>query len=471
MMRVCISAIIAMMAMSGGLVEGQDESSIKLELLYEKPFDDLYSTSEGFPPAEIQQILKRDDIPDEDKEWLLNSLRIEIARRKKLLYTNNGTVVQLPGNLKSIATSNNLKYIIVHDSYFDYADITPTDLKNLESERSRLGDLYHGWRERYNNADPNNKDAYSDSMRYWGKKFGVANEQLTIARNKVKQYDAIILMETENGMTLWKKDAWKYAYTGRGDDIILPQYISDDRKTIIAVSCIGSYKDTYTKIHFYDENGREKKTVTGLYGKRGCYDMSPDGMAFNILTRNSKNDTTGMIVKSFNQEGYELWATQIPGKWPPFNRCISVSPNSQYTVASVNETYLLDTNGRIIESYNCKTYLPKFSRDSQYLIIGTLRDTIYFVEAENGEIIWRKHLGGHSYKEPMVAQKGRVTFFISIENGQPSYLLDEKGNLIWQENDILTKAVGISPTGYFFVPTTNPSVKIYYLSSEVENEK
>ena len=50
------------------------ESLVTLELLYQKPFAELYSRSEGFPPAEIKQILKRDDIPQEDKDWLLNSL-------------------------------------------------------------------------------------------------------------------------------------------------------------------------------------------------------------------------------------------------------------------------------------------------------------------------------------------------------------------------------------------------------------
>ena len=88
LIEVILLLIISTMPVYGQEEVSKVESEIEVKLLYKKEFGELMVGPEGFPPPEIKQILLDKDIPQEDKDWLLNSLRIEIARRDKVLYTN-----------------------------------------------------------------------------------------------------------------------------------------------------------------------------------------------------------------------------------------------------------------------------------------------------------------------------------------------------------------------------------------------
>lgn len=448
----------------------QQIGEIKLELVYQKPFDEIIGTK-GFPPPEIKAILNRDDIRQEDREWLLNSLRIEIAKRKKILYTNDGEAVQLPNDLKSISTSDNLKYMIIYAMYIDRMGYSRDDVILIQDARNEAVKFTIEWRTKWEAAKGVEKELCEDSFNYWIQirdSLMALDRAIQFGRKENKQ---VIVMETETGKILWKKEGSINTFTGKGNDIVPPSYVSDDGKTAIAVPGGGPLQHLYNTVLFYDEKGIEKKKVGGLDGLHGCHDLSADGEMFCTLIQIKRNDTKVGAVAAYDKDGNELWITEIPGTWPDANPCIAVSPNHKYVAASIGGTSFLNENGIIINTYNHKTYYPGFSFDGRYLITGTVSDTIYFINTTDNKVLWQKSLGGHSHKKPVMTTDGRLTFFVSLLDGQhPANFIDKKGNIIWNGSHELKNAIGISPNGNFFVPSSSPDAIIYYLSSEAGNE-
>jgi len=479
--KLILALVITLMVINLGLYAQEEKTAqgealpqhagkMKLELIYKQEFSALIG-SEGFPPAEIKQILKEKNIPKEDKDWLLNSLRIEIAKRKKILYSNEGKTIELPKDLKSITTSKNLKYMIVYASHTDYGGLTAEKVKELKDEWLKAFKNYDQWRAKYEKATTHSKEAYKDSMYYWLEIRDNLERRLSNIQKNTKEIKAVIFLETETGKVLWKKEGSINTFTGKGDDIVPPSYVSDDGKTAIAVPGGGPLQHLYNTVLFYDEKGIEKKKVGGPYGLHGCHDLSADGEMFCTLIQIKRNDTKVGAVAAYDKDGNELWITEIPGTWPDANPCIAVSPNHKYVAASIGGTSFLNENGIIINTYNHKTYYPGFSFDGRYLITGTVSDTIYFINTTDNKVLWQKSLGGHSHKKPVMTTDGRLTFFVSLLDGQhPANFIDKKGNIIWNGSHELKNAIGISPNGNFFVPSSSPDAIIYYLSSEVGNE-
>jgi len=468
MKKILLSAIIAFLAINLGLY-GQDtaqvEQKVKLELVYKKDFNELMVGAEGFPPPEIKQILKDKDIPQEDKDWLLNSLRIEIARRERVLYTNDGKAIKLPDDLQSISTSQNLKYMIVYAAHTDYGGLTADEVKKLREDWLDAYKRYSQWQTRYEKAEENTRRAFMDSMHYWLKISDSLNECIRLTERNKKEYKKFICMETASGRVLWEKE-----------NMDRHIHISNDGKTTIVVP--GGFI-LNTTAFFYDEFGNEVKKVDGFYTPRGSYGVSADGELFAIVTRKSREDTLTMWIKAYDKRGNFLWETEVVGNWTATNPCFAVSPHHGYVVASLmgihwwreDYTYLLQNSGGVIAKYDFCVEVPTYSMDDKYLILISNKDTLYFIETKGGAILWKRNLGKHGRKTAMIPKDGRVIFIYSdIYERSPAYLLDKKGNVIWQTPGKLENAIGLSPAGYFFIPSANPDVIIYRITSEVSDE-
>jgi hypothetical protein len=467
MKKLFLSSIIAFLAISLGLYAqdtAQAEPKVKLQLVYKKDFNEMTVGPEGFPPPEIKQLLKDKDIPQEDKEWLLNSLRIEIARRKKVLYTNDGKAIKLPDDLQSISTSQNLKYMIIYAAHTDYGGLTADEVKKLRDDWLDAYKRYSQWQTKYEKAAENFRQAFIDSMHYWLKISDSLNEFIRLTERNKKEYKKFLCIETASGRVLWEKE-----------NMEPPRYISNDAKTIIGVPGYHFFSSAI----FYDEYGNEKKRVGGLWGPQGCHDMSADGEMFCVITRINQKDTSVMAVAAYDSAGNQAWLTELAGTWPRGDPCIAVSPTHKYVAVTLwgknwwreAYTFLLNEKGIVKNTYNYKTYYPGFSFDDKYLILGTIRDTIYFISTDDGAVLWSKVLGGHSYKKPIVSKDGRAIFFISqVPERHPAYLLDKDGDIIWIGSHELKNAIGLSPAGYFFIPSANPDVIIYRITSEVSDE-
>ncbi|MBE0433705.1 PQQ-like beta-propeller repeat protein [candidate division WOR-3 bacterium] len=462
-------AVVLLLIISTIPIYGQEEdlsqveSEIELKLLYKKEFGELMVGPEGFPPPEIKQILKDNDIPQEDKDWLLNSLRIEIARKEKVLYTNDGKTIQLPDDLQSIWTSKNLKYMVTYAAHYDWMGMSSDDVRNVRTNEHNARKKSIEWGMKWEEAGHAQDYTYIDSVRYWCHvRDSLGALDASIQRN-TRHIKKVIFLETETGRVLWQKDGWVNTFDGTGDDVMPPSFVSDDGKTSAAIPGYGGLGHLYNTVIFYDERGSEKKALTDLYGRRGCHDLSADGEIFYTLTQSSRDDTT-TLVAAFGNDGRERWQAGLGSGWPAFRPCIAVSQNNRFVVASTGGTSLFTDRGALIDTYKFRTYKPAFSSDDRYVMLGYPRDTVYFVQTDNGDILWKKSLGGQPYSKPFVAKGGRAIFYTD------GYLLDSNGNIVWQDKNGVRNTLGLSPSGYLFIPTTNPDVLIYHLSLEAVHE-
>jgi hypothetical protein len=204
--------------------------------------------------------------------------------------------------------------------------------------------------------------------------------------------------------------------------------------------------------------------VTGLFGRHGCHDLSSDGEMFCTLTRLNHTNTKAIYIVAYDKNGIELWSNKLAGDWPPYRPCVAVSPTYKYVFASTDGNFLFNKEGNLIGSYPYSAEKPKFSADDKYVLIGCPRDTICLIQSNNGDIVWKKFLGGQPHSDPYIAKDGRVIFYAD------GYLLNKNGDIIWQDKNAVKNAMGISPSGHLFIPTSNPDVIIYRISSEAGNE-
>lgn len=193
MRKFILTTIIAFVAISGLYGQEKDtaqvEPKIRLELIYKKELGEMMVGPEGFPPPEIKQVLQDKDIPQEDKDWLLNSLRIEIARREKVLYTNDRKAIRLPDDLQSITTSQNLKYMIVYAAHTDYGGMTREQVKKLRDDWLDAYKRCSQWQTKWERESEKKIPEYRDSMHYWLKISDSLNELLReVTMRKKKEY-------------------------------------------------------------------------------------------------------------------------------------------------------------------------------------------------------------------------------------------------------------------------------------------
>ncbi|MEO0095688.1 MAG: WD40 repeat domain-containing protein [candidate division WOR-3 bacterium] len=470
MRKFILTTVIALFVVSVWLYAqekdtAQGEPKVKLEIIYKKELGELMAGPEGFPPPEIRQILEDKEIPQEDKDWLLNSLRIEIARREKVLYINDGKAIKLPDDLQSITTSQNLKYMIVYAAHTDYGGMTADEVKKLRDEWLDAYKRYSQWQTKWERETEKKIPEYRDSMHYWLRISDSLNDFIWKIERAKKEYKKFICMETESGKVLWEKENMDHHIN-----------ISNDGKTIITVP--GGFM-LNTTVFFYDAHGNEIKKVDGFYTPRGSFGMSADGELFAIVTRKNREDSLTMWIKAYDRKGNLLWQTEVIGNGTAANPCFAVSPNHAYVIASLtgvhwwreDYTYLLNNRGEIITKYDVCVEIPAFSMDGKYLILMSNKDTLYFIEAKGGGLLWKRTLGKHGRKTAMMPKDGEVIFIYSdIYERSPAYLLDSNGNIVWQTPGKLENAVGLSPNGFFFIPSAKPDVIIYHISSEVSNE-
>ncbi len=140
MKRILLVSIIALMATSLGLYGqekdvAQPEFKIKLELICQ--LDSTKLDLGGKLISEIESALKNKakGIPQEDIEWVLNKVRLDIVREKKILYTNDGKSVPIP-YFCYLPHSPNYKYFILNTCEYVENGVA----KNQQAEFVRTAD-------------------------------------------------------------------------------------------------------------------------------------------------------------------------------------------------------------------------------------------------------------------------------------------------------------------------------------------
>jgi len=373
-------------------VYAQIKSGITLELLYKKEFGELMVDPEGFPPPEIKQILLDKNIPQEDKDWLLNSLRIEIARREKVLYTNDGKAIRLPKDLQSISSSRNLKYMIVYAAHYDWMGMSRDDVPNVRTDEHSARKKSIEWGLKWEEAGRAQDYVFIDSLRYWCHiRDSLAVIDIAIQRS-TKQIKKVLCLETETGRVLWQKDGWVNVFDGTGDNIMPPSYISDDGEVSVAVT----YPRFVNSAIFYNKTGETSGQVTGMNSMSGYVGLSADGKRFYAATniRSSQPE-----VACFDGNGNELWKQRVSGDRSRGAASFAVADNHKYAVVSLDIVYggaattLIDEGARIVAVYDFGVERSiTFSADGHFLAIPSDGGTLYFIESSTGKILWQKSL-------------------------------------------------------------------------------
>ena len=318
----------------------------------------LFSREEGFPPRKIKEELERNDAPEEDKEWLLNALRIVAVMREKVLYTNQGEAIELPkdGWVKwRITISKNLKYFMLCPLRWD------SEGKGMLSSIARTkppDPLYY----------------------YWGA------ERVERARKNLEEYQreekesAFILMD-------WKgKEHWRlFSMPGRS-------YISDDAKTIVA-TYDGWRFGGVSYYDFYDAK-REKVRAWFNYGNDGTADLSADGrhlvVSGGMIARGDSSTLAG-----YNSRGKELWTRKVKGRphhWRDLT-AVHVSNDGSFASASTRQrNYLLDRKGNVIGQLDIpEVAYQAFSTDADYMLLLNSKG-LHFATTRPLDILWSYRL-------------------------------------------------------------------------------
>jgi hypothetical protein len=126
-----VSAAVVIWAIPAMTSEDK-EWPLSLELIWETPEKGEPVLPAGFPPPEIKAAFEDTSIPEEDKEWVLNNIRVWAAYKTKQLWLDDGStrdipVVQPGDRLRTftVYASRNKKYWLARAMRIEGPEIPP----------------------------------------------------------------------------------------------------------------------------------------------------------------------------------------------------------------------------------------------------------------------------------------------------------------------------------------------------------
>lgn len=428
-----IALVIGVLALSSSL-PGIPVCGEQVEIIWRKPIEERFDfEKEGFPPG-IKAELTRKDVPKEDKEWLMNSVRITVASHEKVLITDDGKVIQLPKDIKKVTTSRNLKYMLFH----------------IREENPEV-------KERYD----------------WYKSLP-ALEQIEVSKQKPEflrkpRYFFEFLYMDNTGRNLWtRKDM-----PGRA-------YISDDGKTVVAIHD-GEF---FSSASFYDEHGDLIRKAKFAYGRSWCADLSASGEFFSVISGLNTEFENSTVI-TFDSKGNELWTKELKGK-PSWGMLLAISDNGDRIAVCLSaasaRTHVLDREGNVVYTADFLSYIRSFSGDGNYLALLE-KNYVDFIDVMKKKRLWRFY--GESkenyYKWLDVSALGEIIAIIKFlpikeekererekERDIVLTLLKKTGEPIWQGKvgkiGFHTPRVSLSPNGKYIRIVTDEGVYFVMLT-------
>ena len=124
-MKKLLLSLLMVLITFANMIFAQETPKVKLDLIYK--FD---QNTKGNPLPEIIKALKSKakSVPQEDVDWLLNKVRLDILREKQILYTDGGKEMIMP-YFAYLPHSYNYKYFI-----YNTTDIQNRVYKNQKSK-------------------------------------------------------------------------------------------------------------------------------------------------------------------------------------------------------------------------------------------------------------------------------------------------------------------------------------------------
>ena len=332
-----ISVVLVFLSLPGISVAkwGKDyrKQTFSIRLIWKTSGEEkLFSGEEGFPPRKIKEELEKNDAPEEDKEWLLNALRIIVARQDRILYTNDGKAIELPKDRMfkwRITTSKNFKYLML------------CPLR---------------W--------------------HWEPKLMLEGTQKQEYQRQEKE-SAFILMDWQ-GNELWRLFSMR-----RG------VYISDDGETVVATHD-GHRFGGSSFYDFYNERGKKVRETEFPYGQDGTADLTVGGSRLVVIGGLTAGGGYSTLV-GYNRRGKELWKRRLKGR-PNFGgdlKPVYVSNDGSFTGACVREkSYLLDRKGNVIGHLDIPGVgYQAFTTDADYMLLLNSKE-LHFATTRPLDILW-----------------------------------------------------------------------------------
>jgi hypothetical protein len=277
----------------------EEEWPLSLELIWETPEKGAPVFVDGFPPPEIKAAFEDTSIPEEDKEWVLNNIRVWAAYRAKKLWLDDGSTMEIPvvepgDRLQTftIFSSRNKKYWLVRAMRFEGPEIPPEPEppaggkptpEFAEAKSARLTAQWAQkahWREVFMDVE---------GRIYWEKEFGPYDTHL-----EDQWYGEVVAHISDDGEMVVKIGARKGWFCGKAGECVERDGFSYLQRT--ALSADGSTFVVHTgggpydhRVDFgrrcglqaYDRTGELKwasEVVPGGTGGRGgVVGVSPDG--------------------------------------------------------------------------------------------------------------------------------------------------------------------------------------------------
>ena len=349
-----ISTVLVFLSLSGVCVAkwGKDyrKQTFSIRLIWKTSGEEkLFSGEEGFPPLKVKEELKRNDAPEEDKEWLLNTLRIIVATQERVLYTNDGEAIDLPKD-------NLLRWYIVTSKNKKYLMLCPMRLhgeaRGMVSDMARLkppGPVF----------DFFGAEKVEKAKRDW---------EEYLSREKESAY---ILMDY-GGNELWRRTAMPGGI-----------YVSDDAKSVVATH-IFQLTSPYSLHDFYDDKGEKVRVSRFPYGNHAA-DLSADGRRFVVVGGWYTVGGYSTLV-GYNRSGKELWTRRVKGN---HTSKVCVSYDGSLTSAPVRDrTYLLDRKGNLIGQLDISgVAYQAFSTDADYVLLLNSKE-LHLATTRPLDILW-----------------------------------------------------------------------------------
>ena len=356
--------------------EGEEVWPLRLEPIWETPEKGEPVFAEGFPPPEIKAVLADTSIPDEDKEWVVNRIRLWAAYRTKRLWLDDGSagdipVVQ-PGDEVQVFTiykSRNLKYWLARAMRFEGPDIPPKPPNPTSREEAQ---------------DPE----YWEEMNAWH-----------AAQCAQKAYWREVLMDVD-GRIYWEKELGPYDTQLEGGWIgDVAAYISDDGENVVL-------RGGSQYLIFCDKDG----TRTPAMDTGGMWSdaiLSADGSTIALLRENRSSGTSDgqrsrqSCVGLYDRRGNELWRSNWVNGSAEYPVVLAMAEGVDAVMFSIlpyipatapdRMTYLLGSEGAIIGTYSVHGEICRgsaFSDDSS-LVTMVFDHSVQAIETASGKELWR----------------------------------------------------------------------------------
>jgi hypothetical protein len=398
-------------------------------LIWETPEKGAPVFVDGFPPPEIKEVLADTSIPQDDKEWLLNNIRVWAAYKTKQLWLTDGSTMEIPAvrpgdkvSTFTVYTSRNKKYWLVRAMRIEGPGVPskpPNPTSREEARDPEYWEKMNTWHTAQSAQKAHWREAFMDveGRIYWEKEFGPYDTHL-----EDQWYGEVVAHISDDGEVVVKIGARKGWFCGKvgecverdGFSYLQRTALSADGSTFVVHG--GTRFSTQCRLRAFDRAGERLWESEPVKGR----DLSP----------------TVLAVAGSGQAAVFSVGRQEPGAYPEWSM------------------HLVDSRGGAMKSYRFGEHprVVVFTPEGNRLVVATAR-AIRMLEVGDGRELWQRRVEkGWQGMMERASACGRLLVVSAYGDARctPSngelFVFDCEGVLMWHRKRP-TAEVFLSPNG------------------------